>query len=405
MPALIYDWNEVDAPPRPTRVMLADETLRDGLQSPSVRCPTIDEKIEILHLMETLGMDAADIGLPGAGPHVADDVERLAREIVACRMRIRPYCAARTVESDIRPIVDIAQRVGLPIEVAAFIGSSPIRRLVEEWSLDFLERATERAVTFARDAGLPVLFVTEDTTRADPETLRRLYATAIRAGAARVCIADTVGHATPAGTGAVVAHVRSVVAACGGGVEIDWHGHRDRGFAVLNSLAALDAGATRVHATALGVGERAGNTPMDLLLINLVLMGYLERGLSALRPYCDLVARTFAVTIPPNYPVFGRDAFRTATGVHAAAIAKAYHRGDTALADTVYCSVPASLVGREQEIEVGPMSGRSNVVFWLEKRGLDPAEDLVERIFARAKASAGVLTEPEILAVVRGSPG
>jgi 2-isopropylmalate synthase len=214
-----------------------------------------------------------------------------------------------------------------------------------------------------------------------------------------------VGHATPAGTGAGVAHVRSVVAACGGGVELDWHGHRDRGFAVLNSLAALDAGATRVHATALGVGERAGNTPMDLLLINLVLMGYLERELSALRPYCDLVARTFAVTIPPNYPVFGRDAFRTATGVHAAAIAKAYHRGDTALADTVYCSVPASLVGREQEIEVGPMSGRSNVVFWLEKRGLDPADDLVERIFARAKASAGVLTEPEILAVVRGSPG
>jgi 2-isopropylmalate synthase len=398
--SLIYDWNQIGAPPRPTKILLADETLRDGLQSPSVRCPSVEEKVEILHVLDALRVDSADLGLPGAGPHVVADVERLAREIVSARLAIKPYCAARTVEADITPIVEIAQRTGLAIEVAAFIGSSRIRQLVEGWDVGFLERATERAVTHAVSEGLPVLYVTEDTTRAHPDALRRLYGAAIRAGAARVCAADTVGHATPEGARAVVRFVVGVAAECGEGVEVDWHGHRDRGFAVLNSLAALHAGATRLHATALGVGERAGNTPMDLLLINLVLLGYLERDLSRLRDYCELVSRAYHVPIPASYPAFGRDAFRTATGVHAAAVVKALHRNDRALADAVYCSIPASLVGREQQIDVGPMSGRSNVEYWLEKRDIPRDEPLVERIFAKAKDSATVLTEDEILTIV-----
>jgi 2-isopropylmalate synthase len=403
--SLIYDWNRVDTPPHGSRVLLADETLRDGLQSPSVRCPPIEEKIAILRLMEALRLDAADIGLPGAGRQVAGDVERLARTIVDEKLAIRPYCAARTIVADIRPIVEISGRVGLPIEVAAFIGSSHIRHLVEGWSLEFLERATEEAVSFAVREGLPVVYVTEDTTRAHPDTLRRLYATAVRSGARRVCVADTVGHATPEGAAAVVRFVVGVVAECGGNTEIDWHGHRDRGFAVLNSLAALRSGATRVHATALGVGERAGNTPMDLLLINLVLLGYIDRDLSALRAYCDTVSRCFGVEIPSSYPAFGRDAFRTATGVHAAAVVKAIHRGDRALADAVYCSIPASLIGREQQIDVGPMSGRSNVEYWLERRGIPTSEALVERILARAKESATVLSEDQILDLVPRDQG
>ncbi len=244
--------------------------------------------------------------------------------------------------------------------------------------------------------GLPVLYVTEDTTRADPETLRRLYSTAIRAGAARVCIADTVGHATPAGAAAVVRFVAQVVEECGGGVGIDWHGHRDRDLAVINSLAALEAGATRLHGAGIGIGERVGNTPMDMLLVNLVLMGYIERDLSALVEYCGAVSQATGVPIPPNYPVVGRDAFRTATGVHAAAVIKAFRKKDQALVDAVYSGVPASLVGREQEIEVGPMSGKSNVVFWLEKRGLPVTDEIVERIFAKAKGSSSVLEEAEI---------
>lgn len=400
MHPLIYDWNRSGAA-KPAQVLLDDETLRDGLQSPSVRTPTIDEKLRILHLIDRLGIDTANIGLPGAGPHVAADVERLAREIADGGLRVKANCAARTVAADIRPIAEISQRAGIPIECCTFIGSSPLRQYAEGWTLDRLLELTEEAIGFAVREGLPVMYVTEDTTRADPATLRSLYAAAIRAGAARVCIADTVGHATPAGAAAVVRFIAGVVADCGGGIGIDWHGHRDRDLALANALAALEAGATRLHGAAIGIGERVGNTPMDALLVNLVLMGYLERDLSALVEYCETVSAATGVAIPPNYPVVGRDAFRTATGVHAAAVVKAFRRQDGELADAVYSSVPARLVGRAQEIEIGPMSGRSNVVFWLERRGLPASEEIVERIFDKAKASATVLTEAEILAELR----
>jgi 2-isopropylmalate synthase len=395
MHPLIHDWNTTDIP-APRGVQLDDETLRDGLQSPSVRCPTIDEKLRILHLIDRLGIDTADIGLPGAGPHVVHDVERLAREIAGQRLSVKANCAARTVIADIRPIAEISQRVGIPIEACTFIGSSPLRQYAEGWTLDQLLKLTEDAIAFAVTENLPVMYVTEDTTRADPDTLRALYSTAIRAGASRVCIADTVGHATPAGAAAVTRFIGRVVEECGGGIGIDWHGHRDRDFAVVNSLAALDAGATRLHGAAIGIGERVGNTPMDLLLVNLVLMGVLDRDLSALVEYCEYVSAVTGVPLPANYPVVGRDAFRTATGVHAAAVIKAYRKNDRELADAVYSAIPASLIGREQQIEVGPMSGKSNVVFWLEKRGLAATEEVVDRIFAKAKGSTAVLTEEEI---------
>ena len=396
MHPLIHDWNRTDSP-KPETVLLNDETLRDGLQSPSVRCPTIDEKLRILHLIDRLGIETADIGLPGAGPQVVRDVERLAREIADQRLKVQANCAARTVIADIRPIAEISQRAGIPIECCAFIGSSPLRQYAEGWTLDQLLKLTEEAITFAVGEGLPVMYVTEDTTRADPDTLRALYSTAIRAGARRVCVSDTVGHATPHGAAAVVRFIASVVKECGGGVGIDWHGHRDRDLAIVNTLAALDAGATRLHGTAIGIGERVGNTPMELLLVNLVLMGYLERDLSALGEYCDVVSAATGVPIPANYPVVGRDAFRTATGVHAAAVIKAFKKNDQALIDAVYSGVPASLIGREQQIDVGPMSGKSNVVFWLERHGHAATDELVERIFAKAKASSAVLSDAEIL--------
>jgi 2-isopropylmalate synthase len=399
MHPLIHDWNKTDAP-KPATVLLDDETLRDGLQSPSVRTPPIEEKLRILHLIDRLGIDTADIGLPGAGPHVVRDVERLAREIADQRLTVAANCAARTLIADIKPIAEISQRVGLPIEACTFIGSSPLRQYAEGWTLDQLLRLTEEAIAFAVDEGLPVMYVTEDTTRADPDTLRALYSTAIRAGAKRVCISDTVGHATPHGAAAVVRFIAGVVEESGGGIGIDWHGHRDRDLAVINTLAALDAGATRLHGTAIGIGERVGNTPMELLLMNLVLMGYIDRDLGALCEYCDVVSAATGVPIPANYPVVGRDAFRTATGVHAAAVIKAFRKNDKALVDAVYSGVPASLIGREQLIEVGPMSGKSNVVFWLERHGHAVTDELVDRIFSLAKSSTAVLTDEEIRGLI-----
>ncbi len=401
---LIHDWNQAEsaAPERP-RVMLDDETLRDGLQSPSVRVPGIDEKIDLLRRMDALGIDTANIGLPGAGAHVAGDVARLAAAIRDLRLTITANCAARTVVADIVPIAEISQRVGVPIECCAFIGSSPVRQYAEGWTVEYLQKCTHEAITFAVEQGLTVMYVTEDTTRADPDSLRALFTTALRAGAARLCIADTVGHATPSGAAAVVRFALAVIRETGAVAGVDWHGHRDRGLAVAAALSAIDAGATRVHGAALGIGERSGNTPMDLLLVNLVMMGYIERDLSTLPAYCEAASRACDVPIPVNYPVVGADAFRTATGVHAAAVVKAHKKGDRALVDAVYASVPASLVGREQIIDVGPMSGRSNVTFWLEQRGLQATDALVDRIFTAAKASNRTLTADQILAIVNQS--
>jgi len=400
---LIYDWNRTGGGSSPARgtVELDDETLRDGLQSPSVKSPTIDAKLKILHLMEALAIDSVDIGLPGAGPHVVSTVTRLAREIVDAKMKIRPNCDARTVAADILPIIEVSQRVGIPIEVACFIGSSPIRQYAEDWDLDRMLRMTEDAVSLAVKEGLPVMYVTEDTTRAHPDHIRQMYTAAIRAGARRVCVCDTVGHATPNGVRNLIQFVCKLVDEVNPEVKVDWHGHQDRGLGITNALWALEAGAHRVHACALGIGERVGNTPMDQLLVNLQLLGWIDRDLSRLHDYCSSVSRATGVPIPDNYPIVGKDAFRTGTGVHAAAIIKARRKGDEWLEDRVYSGVPASMVGRHQVIEVGPMSGLSNVQCWLETHGIEARPDLVEAVFRRAKESDRVLGDEEILEVVQ----
>ena len=401
MTELIYDWNtERQAARQSRRPDLNDETLRDGLQSPSVTDPSIEKKIEILHLMDSLGLDSADIGLPGAGPRAVADVTRLAKEIVDCKLDIKPNCAARTVRADIEPIIDISQKTGIAIEACTFIGSSPIRQYAEGWSLEMMLTATEDAVKFASSHNLPVMYVTEDTTRAHPDTIRALYTTAIEAGARRICVCDTVGHATPEGVTALIAYVKSVVSDTAEDVQIDWHGHQDRGLGVINTIAAYEAGADRLHATALGVGERVGNTPMDQLLVNLKLMGVIDHDLSNLARYCEVASEATGVPIPINYPVVGRDAFRTATGVHAAAVIKAFKKSDEWLVDAVYSGVPAKQFGREQVIDIGPMSGKSNVIFWLERRGIEPSAERVERIFNRAKQSNAVLADEEVMALV-----
>lgn len=404
---LIYDWNGREGTELKRRPMLDDETLRDGLQSPSALDPPIGKKIEILHWMEALGIDSVNLGLPGAGPRAKADVLRLAQEIAASKLRIRPNCAARTLDSDITPIADVAEVTGVKIEAATFLGSSPIRQYVEDWSLDFLLRATERGVKRVVALGLACMYVTEDTTRARPEVVKKLYTAAIECGARAVVVCDTVGHATPRGVRALVEFVLSeVVLPSGEKIRVDWHGHCDRGLAVANSLAALEAGADQVHAAALGIGERVGNTPMDQMLVNLKLMGapdWRERDLTRLKDYCAAVSEAVGVPIPPNYPVVGSDAFRTATGVHAAAVIKAYKKNDLELANQIYSGVPSHWFGLDQKIEIGPMSGKSNVVFWLEKRGLRASDELVEKIFTRAKQSDRVLTEIELVELCRTS--
>ncbi|MFQ5797430.1 MAG: LeuA family protein [Bacteroidota bacterium] len=395
---LIYDWNKgglVDLK-GVVHVEFDDETLRDGLQSPSVTDPTIEQKIQILHLMEDLGIHAADIGLPGAGLRTYNDALELAKEIARCKMKIFPNCAARTVIADIDPVIDISQKTGIPIEVATFVGSSPIRQYVEGWTIDTVLKLTESAVTYVVKHDLPSMYVTEDTTRAHPDDLEKLYTAAINCGAKRVVVADTVGHATRTGATNIVRFIKDVIENTGDDVKIDWHGHNDRGFALASTLAAIRAGVDRVHGCALGIGERCGNAAMDLLLANLKMWGIIDNDLSKLHEYCRLVSEATHTPVPFNYPVIGPDAFRTATGVHAAAVIKAIKTGENWLADMVYSAVPAHMVGRKQRIEVGPLSGESNVVFWLQEHGYEVQDGVVKKIFDRAKDSNKLLTDEEI---------
>jgi 2-isopropylmalate synthase len=401
---LIFDWNETNRKGRlvSPSFSLLDETLRDGLQNPSVEDPSTEDKIRILHLMEDLGIDIADVGLPGSSARAFNDVLALCKEVVDCKMRIKLGAAGRTVPSDITPIIEISQRVGIPLEAYLFIGSSPIRQYVEQWDVVSIAKRSAEAIDLAVHAGLPVAYVTEDTTRSRPEVLMTLFRAAIDHGANRLCLSDTVGHATPDGVRSLVQFTKSIIAGSGVQVGIDWHGHNDRGLALENALWALEFGADRVHGTALGIGERVGNAAMELLLLNLRLLGLLpeERDMTKLVEYCETVARAVRWQVPPNYPLVGRDAFRTATGVHAAAIIKAMQKSNAWLADRVYSGVPAGMFGRHQEICIGFMSGASNVNYWLRERAVEPNEELVAAILKAAKATTHILSDREVMEIV-----
>ncbi len=401
---LLFDWAAA-GPRRFTAsgpVAVNDETLRDGLQSPSATDPPVEAKVEILHLMDQLGIETADVGLPGAGRRQRQGAERLCREIADQRLGVQANCAGRTLEADIRPIAELSQTTGVPVEACLFIGGSPIRHYAEGWSVETIVRQIRETVAFAAGEGLEVMFVTEDAVRSSPDHLRLFLTAAVEAGAKRVCLCDTVGSAIPEGVINLVAWAKALLDELGVDVGIDWHGHRDRGLALANTLAAVAGGATRVHGTALGIGERAGNTPMEQILVNLNLLGLRHDDLRRLPDYAAAVSTALGLPFSANTPIVGRDAFRTGTGVHAAAVIKAQAKGDDWLADRVYSGVPAGAVGRRQEIVVGPMSGASNVVYFLRQRGLPDDHRVVAAVLARAKESARVLTDEEVLAVVRG---
>ena len=403
---LIHDWNLVEGaykPPAPPT--FDDETLRDGLQSPSVTDPPLAKKQALLDVMEELGIETANLGLPGAGENHRRDILELCRHLTRTKARLRPNVACRTIVSDIEPVRTMMDASGQSILACCFIGSSPIRQYTENWTIDVLLGHVEKALTYARDHKIPVMFVTEDTTRANPEDLRRLYGLAIDLGAERLCVCDTCGHATPNGVRNLVRFVKSIAAEKKADVKIDWHGHRDRNLDLANCMAAVEAGAQQIHGAAIGVGERAGNAPMDLILANFALLGWIERDLRPLARYVRLASEALGVPVPHNYPVFGNDAFLTGTGVHAAAVVKALRKNDAWLADRVYSGVPAGMFGLEQRISVGYMSGKSNAAFWLERNGYAPTDALVQHILGSAKQGNHLFSDAELHALARGFAG
>jgi isopropylmalate/homocitrate/citramalate synthase len=403
---LIFDWNtiEYDLQRNPSNhphdVWFDDETLRDGLQSPSARNPSIDQKIELLTYMEKLGIQKVDLGLPGAGPFHREHINAMLSHIKEESFNIRPGAAVRTLMSDIEPLVEMQSQHEMQIQASAFLGTSPIRQYTEGWTMEKLVTTMEKAVSYAVENDVPVMFVTEDTTRSKPEDVKMIYQRAMELGVRRICVCDTCGHVTPNGVKKLLNFIDEEVIKDAGfqrrDIEVNWHGHQDRGLGVANNIAAVEAGADVIHGTALGVGERAGNAPLDQTLVNLKLMGVIDNDLSLLDEYVRKANQYIEVPLPRNYPVFGDDAFETGTGVHASAVIKAMKKGDNWLADRVYSGVPAGDFGLKQIIRIGHMSGRSNIIWWLEQNGIDADENLVEYLFEVAKQQKRNMLDSEI---------
>ena len=408
---LIYDWNVIDyeinrnPANHPHGVWFDDETLRDGLQSPSARNPTIEEKTELLTYMEKLGIQKVDLGLPGAGPFHREHINAMLSQITENDFQIRPGAAVRTLMQDIEPLVEMQQNHGIPIQASAFLGTSPIRQYTEGWTMEKLISTMEKAVSYAVENEVPVMFVTEDTTRSNPDDVKAIYQRAMELGVRRLCVCDTCGHVTPNGVKKLLNFIDEEVIKDGGykrnEIEVNWHGHQDRGLGVANNIAAVEAGADVIHGTALGVGERAGNAPLDQTLVNLKLMGVIDNDLTLLDEYMRTANKYIEVPLPRNYPVFGEDAFETGTGVHASAVIKAMRKGDDWLADRVYSGVPAGDFGLKQVIRIGHMAGRSNIIWWLEQNGYQVTDELVSHLFEVAKSQRRNMLDSEVQTAVQ----
>lgn len=382
-------------------VLVDDETLRDGLQDPSCRQPPCEAKKEYLHLIAELGVQAVDLGIPAASPQVEQEVEALLREIASSSLGLAPNCASRTLERDVLTCAAISHRVGFPLEVMLFLGFSSLRRTVEGWDRDFLLRKLELVVSVAIREGLSVTFVAEDASRTSPEDLEAAVLCAARAGVFRVCLADTSGVLSPPGAEKLVAFAQRTLRDHGfPAVQLDWHGHNDRGLGLASALAAAAAGASRLHGTLLGVGERAGNPPLEQLLLNLHLLGCLQIPAGKLVPNLLRAADLLGFRVSPKAPVLGELVFATATGVHASAIFKATEQGRPDFQELVYNPVPPSWLGTRQRVLIGPYSGSANVRYWLLEHGLPVDPALVKAILARAKKQATILSDQEILELI-----
>ncbi len=360
----LYTWNPKSST-NLNSVRIEDDSLRDGLQGAFVRKPAIAEKKELLNLSSAVGTQVVMLGFPASSQMEFESCQQLLEHIVLEALPITPRLLARASIQDLEPIVALNRQS--PIEVWAdfFIGSSPLRRYIENWDSDRMIQMIQTSGHFLREQGTRFGISIEDATRTPPDELRQIIETALSVGAEILTLCDTVGEATPTGTTRLVNFVRTLVANSEQNAEIWWHGHNDRGLSLANAIAAAEASADGISGTFLGLGERTGNTPLEQFILYLHSHGSQQFKLSQLVPYCKRLAKLTSTNIPIHAPLIGKQAFATCTGTHAAAIIKARALGSQ-FEDLVFSSVPANLLGQRQTLLVGPTSGRANAQFALQ---------------------------------------
>lgn len=396
LPSAPYDWNTPSTRRRPVDV--GDSTFSDAPQSPSANEPSLAAKRRLLSLMSELGLRSAALGYPGSGPRQFAETLELARELTRTQLPIDASCSARASVKDVGVALDVRERSGLDLELAIALPVSPVRLDAEGISMDRLQESAETSISYARRAGARVVAVLEDAARTPPELLAVLIQHVLSLGATAVRVADTVGHATPDGTRALLRFAADQVRVRHGRpIRLEWHGQQDRGLALANALAAVDTGVDRLYASALGLGERCGTVPLEVLLTNLRITGGWPHTLGALQEYAESAAAAFGVAIAHAHPVIGADAFRSGTGAHATALVKALRAGDRSMADDVASAVPAGLVGAEHRVDVSPVSGLSNVRWWLAQHGYDPGDlVLMRELLLAVKQTQRVATDDEL---------
>lgn len=398
---IIYYWVSKLSERKKRKIELNDETLRDGLQATYVKHPSLEQKINFLKASDKLGINSINIGFPVSGEKEKKEIIDLIEYAKKYKLKIQLECGGRMLKKDVEEIIDVSQKTGVALEAGLFIASSKIRHIVEKWDVKEMGKQIKENISFAVKNGLSVMFVTEDTSRSFPQTVSYLYNQAIDAGATRLCVCDTVGHATPLSTYKLVRFVKAKIVKRNKKIKIDWHGHNDRGLALANALVAVSAGADCIQATALGVGERTGNTSMEEILLNLYLEGLTDAKLEFLENYVKTAEKILKIPISPNSPVVGKDIFKTATGVHAAAIKKAQAQNDEYLAGNVYTSIDPALLGRQHEILIGPVSGKANVEWYLKKINVKPNPRLIKHLLDKAKMERKILSRADIINVVK----
>ncbi|MDE7432358.1 MAG: LeuA family protein [Lachnospiraceae bacterium] len=396
----IYEWNDDCFFDR--RIKVHDETLREGIQNLGTDI-TLKEKKAYIDSISRLPVASICLGYPASSKKIYDEIDLLIPYIQAKKSNISISCAARTTIGDIEPIARLSQKYGCNIKVNAFIGTSQIRQYIEQWDIRHICSLVREAVNYANLNGIETCIITEDSTRTSPEILKTVYLTAIESGCKNICFCDTVGYADCTGIKKLFKFVHKEIIKNNDQILIEWHGHNDRGMALENALIAALIGANMIHTTSFGIGERCGNTPLELFLLNLAVMGDIRMSdsLKMITDHCRKISELFNWQIPNNYPVWGENSFSTVSGIHAAAIYKALDMEGN-LGEKVYSFIEPSILGRHQEIKINYMSGKSNILYWMKKNMIKPDDKLVEDILKKAKTSTTPLSDETIWAIING---
>ncbi|MCT2400302.1 homocitrate synthase [Novosphingobium mangrovi (ex Huang et al. 2023)] len=355
------------------RVLINDSTLRDGEQSPGVAF-TLEEKLAIAAALEAAGIDEIEAGTPAMG---GQEIEAIAAMVAqANKAEIIPWCRMTRADVEAAALTG-ASRVHLSVPVS----DRQIHAKFGTGRADVLERIAD-VVGYARELGLRVSVGGEDASRADIDFLKRVVVAIEEAGGHRFRFADTLGVLDPFGTCELFRELARQT-----DIELEFHGHDDLGLATANTLAAVRGGATHVSVCVLGLGERAGNAPLEEVVTALgeTLGRATAVDLARLPGLAALVAKASCRAIPENKPIVGSMVFSHESGIHVSGLLR-----DAA----TYEALDPARFGRERTIVLGKHSGRAALRSTLRSIGLECDHERIERLLAEVRARASLTKRP-----------